>query len=266
MWSSVLGVTVLMALDPIRFGVTLLLISRPRPVPNLLAYWVGFMITSLPYLLVPLVMLHVTPGFKTFAHDMANPTTAASSTVRHIEIGVGVVTLLIAALMAVRFPTRKRVHLSTSGGNTSTLILDPDTPTAISRPQGHRQTAATQDRSAVRRMVARGRNAWDNGAVWVSLVIGLGSMPPIPPVFFVLTTVVASGAAIGTQVSAAIAFLAGTLAVVEIILVSYLATPAKTQAVLGAVQNWLRPRSRRILAAIFAVIGILLVMNGMGTA
>ena len=49
------------------------------------------------------------------------------------------------------------------------------------------------------------------------------------PVFALVTC---SGAAIGTQVSAAIAFLIAMLAAVDNILVSYLAAPAKTQAAL----------------------------------
>ncbi|MEZ0364243.1 GAP family protein [Mycobacterium sp. pUA109] len=263
MWSTVLGVTLLMALDPVRFGFILLLISRPRPVPNLLAYWGGFMLVSVPYLLVPLMMLHVTPAFKSFAHDLTNPATAASATARHVELGIGALTLVIAALMVVRFPARQRAQLPTPGGTTSTLVLDSDPPPALSRLHNHAAEAAPDRESLIRRLIGRARKVWDNGAVWVSFVIGLGSMPPIPPVLLVLTTVAASGASTGAQVSAALAFLVGTLAVVEIIMVSYLATPAKTQAILQVLQNWLRPRSRQILAAIFAVIGALLVVSGM---
>jgi Sap, sulfolipid-1-addressing protein len=40
-WGSVLVLALLAAVDPVRLGLTLLLISRPRPVQNLLAYGVG---------------------------------------------------------------------------------------------------------------------------------------------------------------------------------------------------------------------------------
>ena len=76
----------------------------------------------------------------------------------------------------------------------------------------------------------------------------------------------ASGAAIGTQVSAAIAFVVGMLAVVEITLVSDLATPAKTQAVPRLLHDWARAHRRQVLVAIFAVVGVTLVANGMGIA
>jgi hypothetical protein len=265
MLSSVLVVALLTGLDPVRFGVILLMISRSRPVQNLLVYWIGCMIVSVSALLVPLMVLHATPMFTSFTHDLATPATVANSTVRHIQLGVGVLALSIVALMAVRFSARQRAHLSTPGGNTSTLVLDSNRPNAISRQLGRTQDAATEDGSAIRRLPARARNAWENGSLWVALVIGLLSGPPPSPYLFALTTIPTSGAAIGTQLTAAIAFVVGMLALVEIILVSYLAAPAKTQAVLRRLHDWVRPHSRQVLVAILAVVGVWLVAKGMGS-
>ena len=36
-----------LALNPVRIGLTLLFVSRPRPLQNLLACWIGCMISSL---------------------------------------------------------------------------------------------------------------------------------------------------------------------------------------------------------------------------
>ncbi len=41
MWSSLLVLALPIALDPVRLGLNLLLVSRPRPAQNLLMYWVG---------------------------------------------------------------------------------------------------------------------------------------------------------------------------------------------------------------------------------
>ncbi len=262
MWGSLLGLAFLWALNPALLGLILLVISRPRPVQNLLACWVGCLITNVPALLVPLIVLHVTPMFRFTAHDLASP--ATSSTVRHIQLGMGVLMLSIAALMTVRFWVRQRAPLPTPVANTSTLVLDSNTPTAISRPQGHAQDAATEGGSAIRRLLGRVNNAWENGSLWIALVLGLASTPPPLLVVFVDTTIVASGAAIGTQVSAAIAFVVGMFAIVEITLVSYLATPAKTQAVLRPLHNWALARRRKILLAMLTVGGVSLVANGMG--
>jgi Sap, sulfolipid-1-addressing protein len=53
---------------------------------------------------------------------------------------------------------------------------------------------------------------------------------------------------------------------VEIPLVSYLAKPAKTEAVVLLVRDWLRARSRQILAVGVAVMGVFLLSSAMGSA
>ena len=248
-------------------GIILLMISRPRPVQNLLAFWVGCLIVNVPALLVPLMVLHVRPTFRSFAHDLAIPATVAGSIVRHIQLGMGVLALSIAALMTVRFLARQRqrAHLPTPGGTTSTLVLDSSTPTTISWLLDRAQDAPTEGGSAIRRLLRRAHNAWENGSLWVALVIGLGVWPPPLLVLFIDTTIVASGAAIGTQVSAAIAFVVGAFAVVEITLVSYLAAPAKTQPMLRLLHDWASAHRRQVLVAMFAVAGVSLVARGMGS-
>jgi hypothetical protein len=74
-----------------------------------------------------------------------------------------------------------------------------------------------------------------------------------------------SGAAIGTQVTATIAFVVVMLAVVEIALANYLAAPAKTEAVLRMLHEWARAHRRKILVAACAVGGVWMVANGMGS-
>ena len=106
MWGSVAALALPIAFDPVRLGVNLLLISRPRPAQNLLVYWVGCVAASVMLLLLPLLALHVTDV--AWVHDLANPRTTASATMRYIQIVAGVLLLAIAGLMAVRMVTRKR--------------------------------------------------------------------------------------------------------------------------------------------------------------
>jgi Sap, sulfolipid-1-addressing protein len=275
MWGLLLGMALSVTLHPMRIGVILIVVSRPRPVQNLLTYWLGCMMLSVTYLLVPLMAVHVIPTFASFTKNLATPGTVANSTARHIEFGMGVVALSIAALMAVRFSARQRAHLPTPGGDTSTLVLDSNTPTAISwllgRPATgggrHRaQKAPTAGGSAIRRLLGRAHNAWENGSLWVSLVISIAMSPTLDAVLLIVAIIVASGAAIGTQVSAAIAFVVVMLAVEEIVLASYLVTPAKTQAVVRLLHDWGRAHRRKVLVAIFAVVGVSLVAYGMGFA
>ncbi|HZU46620.1 MAG TPA: GAP family protein [Mycobacterium sp.] len=265
MWSSLLALTVLAALNPVRLGVTILVISRPRPVKNLFAYWVGCLIPSVPYMLVPLMVLHITPMFKSFTHDLASPTTVVGSTVRHIQIGMGALALTMAALMVVRFLARPREPLPRSGGNTSTVVQDSNTPTAISRLLGRARDSPTEEASVIRRLVRRVHKAWEKGSLWLAFVIGIGFGPPAPEeVVYVLAIVVASGAGAATQVSAALVFVIGMLAAVEITLVSYLLTPAKTQAIVQRLHDWARAHRRKILVAMCIVAGVSLMANGIG--
>jgi hypothetical protein len=249
MWSSVLVLALLAALNPVRLSLALLVITRPRPLQNLLAYWVGLLVVSVPALLVPLMVLHFTPMFSSFTQDLATPATATSSTVRHIQIGMGALALSIAAVMTVlfSFSARRRPRLPTSGGSAATLARNSNTPTAV------------------RRLLRRAHNAWENGSVWVALVLGFASGPQADGVLYVLAIIIPSGAAFGMQVSAAIAFVVGMLAVIEVMLASYLATPAKTQALVRVLHDWARAHRRKVLVAVFAVLGVSLVAKGMGS-
>jgi Sap-like sulfolipid-1-addressing protein len=266
MWSSVVVLALLAALNPVRLGLALLVISRPRPVKNLLAFWVGCLIASIAILLVPLIALHVAPMFRPLVQNLASPATVASSTVRHIQIGMGLFALSLAALTTVRFMARQRAHLPTISGNATTKVLDSNTPTAIKRLLGgpqDPQDEPPEGKSAIRRLPGRARNAWANGSLWVALMIGLGSGPTPDGVLYVLAIIVPSGAAFGTQVSAAIAFAVGMLAIVEIMLVCYLATPAKTHAAVQRLHDWVLAHRQQVLVAVCTVAGISLVAQGM---
>ncbi|GBE68186.1 hypothetical protein MFM001_46480 [Mycobacterium sp. MFM001] len=242
MWGSVLGLALLATLNPVRLGLTLLMISRPRPVQNLLAYWAGGLMVTVPLLLLPLLLLHATLS-RSLGQDPAGP--ATNSTGRHIQIGIGVVALSIAALMTVRFFARQRARQAAPDGNTSTGTSDSNTPIAIQR------------------LLDRAQDAWESGSLWVAWVIGLVSVS-IDGVLFVAAIIVASGAAIGTQVSAAIVFLVGMYAAVEVILVAYLAAPAKTEAVLRRLHDWAEAHRQQVLIAIFTVVGLSQVAQGTG--
>jgi hypothetical protein len=274
MWSAVLVLAVLVALNPLRLGLALLLISRSRPVHNLFAYWVGNLTSGIPIMVVPLTLLHVTPTFESFAENVAK-----SSTVRHIQIGSGIFALSVAALMTVRIlarareQARQRPQMSAGvavrgrhrrGGGTSTLVLDSNPPPAISRMLDRAREAPTEGGPVFRRLLGRAYNAWENGSLWVAFVIGLANFPAPDVILMLLAIIVASGAAVAMQVSAAVVFILGILAVAEITLVSYLVTPEKTQASLRRLHNWSWAHRRKILVAVAAMGGLSLLANGMG--
>ncbi|MEB4212025.1 GAP family protein [Mycobacterium sp. 94-17] len=224
----------LAAFDPVRLGVVLLLISRPRPVQNLLAYAVGSL-TACSYMLVlPLAVLNTTPiGVQTHAN--------ASCTFRHVQIGAGVAALVLAALTTMRPLVRSNAVAAR--------------PTSLN----------TQGEPPSRQLFRRARSVWESGALWVALVIGIAiGGPPWDAVAFLLASIAMSGAAIGAQVVAGIALVVGMLAVVEIALIGHLVNPDKAQGMLRRLRDWASTHRRHALAAISGLAGVSLIANGTG--
>jgi Sap, sulfolipid-1-addressing protein len=243
MWATVLLLALMAATEPVRLGMAIFLISGPRPMLNLLAFWLGGMVTGIGAAVVVLVVLRDLTS--TAMQDMVSiaGSMIASSTGRHVQIALGVLALLVAALIAAGFSLHQRAPESMRSSEQSVVAL-PSRPTAFSWLTG------------------RTKDALGAGFPWVALMAGLGSAGPPPIEYMVaLTAILASGAAIGTQVSAAVAYMVVMLTIVELPLVSYLAKPAKTEAAMLQVRGWLRSRSRQILAVSVAVIGVVLVAN-----
>jgi hypothetical protein len=249
MWSSVAVLALPIALDPVRLGVNLLLISRPRPAQNLLVYWLGCVSASFLLLMVPLLVLHFTDS--SFVHDLANPKTSASSVVRHIEIVMGVLILAIAALLGARAVTRKRVAQSAEASPISKLLQ-------------RGKDAPAEGGSLGQRLLGRAHNAWESGALWVAAVIGFWAGPNPSLVVFALATILASGAAIGAQIGVAVVFIVVSLAVVEIVLLCNVITPARTQVALRRVHDWVGGHRQQIVVAILTLVGLAFVAQGSG--
>jgi hypothetical protein len=239
MWSSLLALALVGMLNPIRLGVTLLVTSQPRPLQKLLAYWLGSLTVGIPALLVPLAIVHASPTLSSFAAQWATPTTSPPA--RWVQVGLGVAAVGAAALLIANARTRQH----SSVPNVARPPVDP-----------------APERRTVRRLL--GRAHWDNGSVWASWAIGLFMGPAPDVVVFALAIIVASGAALGTQLIAAVVYVVGVLAVVEIILISHLLDPSKTQAALRVLHGWTSARRRQLLVAILAVVGVSMLVHGSG--
>jgi hypothetical protein len=242
MWGTVLVLALVAATDPVRLGIAVLLISRPRPMLNLLAFWFGGMAMGIAAALGVLILLRDSAPM--FMQNVAS--TAASSTIGQIRIAMGVLALLTAVLVAVGFSARQRARAPMPSGDPSALALQPSTQTAFSR------------------LSARAQDTLDSGSLGVAFLAGIGMATPPALYLAALVAILASGAAISTQVSAAVMFTVVAFAVVEIPLVSQLAAPTKTHAVMLQLHDWVRARRRRILATIIAFVGVYLVTTGMG--
>lgn len=228
--------------DPVRVGVALLVMSR-RPMRNLVGYWLGTMATGIATFVGLLTVL------RSYAPMLAQhvAAAAASPTARHVQIACGVLALPVAAMIAMGFSTRQRVPAGAAGGGSSAPSLLPSTPPVFSRLSG------------------RAQGVLMGGSLWVAVVVGLVSAPQPLDTLLGITAILASGAAVDTEVSAAIVFIVIMLGLIEIPLVCYLFMPAKTEAAMVQLRTWLVLQRRRIIAVIVAVAGVLMLASGVGS-
>ena len=238
MWGTVLVLGLVAATDPVRVGLVVLLMSRPRPVPSLLAFWLGGMTAGIGLAMAVLIEL------RHFALVvMRNVTSTVGGFVNgRTEIAIGMLALLSAAYVA----TRKRNQVPVGASDAQALALQSSTPTVFSQLQ------------------ARTRGLLTSGFIWPAYLAGLGSVTPPDCLIVVFTIILASGAAAGSQVGAFVAWTVMVLAVVEIPLVSYLVWPDKTQAVMLRLHNWIHAHRRQIFQVSLVLLGVTFMVKGMG--
>lgn len=253
MWGSLLGLALLISLNPVLLGFILLVIARPRPVQNLFVYWVGAMTMNVPVFLAPLVLIHFTAS-ASFAQSLATSEQAPAGTIRPLPLVIAAVLFAIVAVMSARL--RRAPAKVPAGGGGASEIADESAPALDAPAQGGAKGVATAMVSAIRRFLSRLTTAWENGSLWMSFVFGMMYLPSATLVLLIDSTILASGVGFGEQIIAAIAFVVGFLAVLEIVLVSCLIAPTKTEIVLRPVHEWARTHNRQILIVFFAVIAL----------
>lgn len=267
MWSLVLFAALVTAINPVRLGVVLLMISRPRPLQNLIVFWVGCLIIGLPALLIPLLVVNLTPALKAEVDVLAAP--GPNSTVRYIQLVVGALALTVALFIALRPLMRKRARPprarhradgSVQSFSTSPLALESDS--SVSTLTRRTRIASAESESWWQRLVARVRRLWEGDSLWVALVMGLGTGPPADGMLIVITAILGAGVALSTQLIAGTAYVIGTLTVIEIMLLSYVITPTKTEVFLRWLHDWTRAHWRPLIVTIFGIIGVLMLATG----
>ncbi|WP_421845163.1 GAP family protein [Mycobacterium sp.] len=244
MWTSVLVMGLFMATDPIRLGLALVLVTRRRPMLNLLAFWLGGMVAGVGLAVAVLVLLRdvalaaIEAGVSAIA-DVRSAVVIFSG--GRLQITVGVIVLMIAANMVAR--QRGRVLVGAGGGSGVAVASGP--PGLVARVV-----------SASQSMLAR------EGFVWPAFVVGLTSSAPPVETVGALTVIMASEAALGMQVSAFLVFIVLVLTVIEVPLLAYLAAPRQTEVAMLRLDRWLRVHRRRITLSVLLAVGTLLLVQG----
>jgi hypothetical protein len=247
MWTAVVFVGFGMALDPLRLGLVAVLLSRRRPMQNLAAFWLGGMFAGIAFGLLVLII------FREAALTAIENLVSAMSDVRSavvildgggLKITLGVCFLMLLAGMVARQRARQRVQVGMSTGDGSSVVVRQRPPNIFAR------------------MAAFSQNMLERGGPWPAFVVGLGSATPPVECIMILTIIMASGHAIGTQLMAFVVFIGLVLALLELPLLMYLLMPRKTETVVLRLDGWLRAHRRRIFEISLAVTGLVLLVQG----
>jgi hypothetical protein len=207
MWITVLVMAIAVSMEPFRVGMTVLMLNRPRPTLQLLAFLSGGFAMAATVGLV--VIFAFRPGLLGSAHF----------TLPKVQIVIGALAVLLAAVVAAGFMPAPRLP-------------------------------------------AHARSIAQGPSLWLAGVAGLGIALPSIDYLAVLAVIVASGAAPSAQVGALLVFNVVAFALVELPLVAYLMAPDRTRASMAALNDWIRSRRRRGVAAVLAAVGCVLLVAG----
>jgi hypothetical protein len=100
-------------------------------------------------------------------------------------------------------------------------------------------------------------------SLWVAAVAGFAIALPSVDFLAVLAVILASGTGPATQVAALMLFQVVAFMLVEIPLIAYLIAPQRTLAAMTSLNEWVRSRRRREVAAMLGVVGVVLVTAGL---
>jgi Sap-like sulfolipid-1-addressing protein len=219
---TILVMAVAVSLEPFRIGMTALMLNRPRPTLHLLAFLSGGFAMGLT---VGLTVLFV---FRRIV--VGTP----YFTLPKVQILIGALALLAATLLAAK------------------ALAD-----RVGRGPGRIRSAIDRGR-----LVPWAQRLLDGRSVWLAGVAGLGIALPSVDYLAALAVILASGAAVMTQVGALLIFNVVAFALVEIPLVAYLLAPNATRAAMTALRDWIRARRRIEVVTLLAVVGCVLLAVG----
>lgn len=229
MWTSVLVLALALNFEPTRFALVPMLLSRRNPVVQLLAYVVGATTVNLIFGLLILFVFR------------RNPLGTNASTGGWVQLGVGVLALVVALVMAARWRLARNKD---SAGRSE--ADGPDKPSGVDK-------VFVGARAILRK----------GGSPWFAGLLGMGVGLPSVDFMAVLVIIATSGKPPIEQTAALVAFVFLGGFVVMAPLIRYLFSPAKTLAQIERFAAWSRSRSQIEYAALLAVAGIILIGIGL---
>ncbi|MFM9035017.1 MAG: GAP family protein [Mycobacterium sp.] len=228
MWTSVLVLSAAVNFEPARPTAVTLMLTRPRPIAQLVALFLGCFLTGLIAGLLVLFVFHQTP----LGADRANGARA--------QIIIGAVTVIAAGLAAWNRPWRK--------------------------PDAEPSTTESGQTRAMDKFAERGRALLRKGrSPWLAFVLGMSLGLPSVDYLAVIIVIGSSGASPLEQVAALLTFLLLGNVFVVIPLVSFMVSPTRTGTQIQRFQGWIMSRTRQQVAAVVAVVGVIQILLGSAT-
>jgi hypothetical protein len=241
MWTTVLVMALAVIFEPIRIGLAVLMLNRRRPMLQLLAFVCGGFTMGVGVGLIILFILRSTP-------------LAGRFTVAQAQIVAGLLALLVALALATNVSARKLIRRSPA----------PATTGGVDVGQGGVAVLESKPAGRLKRLSERARRLLiESDSLFIAWGAGLGVALPSANYLGAMAAILAAGVAPATQAEALLVFNVVAFTLVEIPLVSYLAAPRKTREFMVALQEWLRSRSHRGLAALLAGGGCFLLVLGL---
>jgi hypothetical protein len=223
-----------------------LLISRPRPLSNLLVYWFGLMATGFGAALAALFLLDdfLAPVVRLTHSIAAHPAVPA------VEVAVGALAISAAGMLAMPRPGRQPANALMPASDPTPQAIEPAKAPAV-----------------LPRLVLP-RLSWtavlDRRSLGMPFVAGMCTSTQLLEFWGAMLVILASGATAGMQVAAALVFTLVAYTITEIPLVTYLVSPAKTEAIVMGMHGWLCAHRRPIFASAVGAIGAMMIAKGVG--
>ena len=230
MWSTVLVMAVVAAVDPLRIGVVAFMLSRSRPVRLLLPF---FLFAFTANVAVGAAVVFV---FKNVTGD------GSSNMPPGVEIGIGVVALMISVLSITG--VLERLVTSVRARRTAPGAASADSVPGLSKLPDGMQAAL------------RGEAPWAAG------LLGLINGFPTPYYLAAMAAALTSGAAVTEQMAAMVVFnLVGFLAAI-IPIISFWVAPAATRSGVERIYEWMGIHHRLVVAVIAGAVGVYFLATG----
>jgi Sap, sulfolipid-1-addressing protein len=182
----------------------------------------------------------------------------ASSIPPEIEIAVGVLALLVAALVGSGLAGRLRDWWQ-SRQSKDQQGMDADGPSNTDALRGIERLPGYE------RMPRRVQVALESESPWIAWIAGVGVGMPNAYLLAAIAAILSSGVGTSVQVGALIAFSFLAMAQAVIPLVSFLAAPEATRAGLDRLYAWLHAHHRLIVTSLATVAGLYLLIKGISS-